>query len=153
MLLEFCTQNKFAIMGTMYQLPNHLKTTWQHPRSKHWSKWVLKRSTYWIVSSRTNFQNVLTNRRISKKSYEMLRQVSLVSKRNETQIGSTKTQIKYSFSSKRITTTDQRNKKRLGYTESKWCRKVSSREEPSWILRYTESSLRSYDKKITRCSR
>ena len=40
----------------------------------------------------------------------MLRQVSLVRKRNETQTGSTKTQIKYSFSSKRITTTDQRKK-------------------------------------------
>ena len=35
-LLEFCSQNHFSIMGSMFQLPNRLKCTWQHPRSKHW---------------------------------------------------------------------------------------------------------------------
>ena len=35
-LLEFCAQNHFSIMGSMFQLPNRLKCTWQHPRSKHW---------------------------------------------------------------------------------------------------------------------
>ena len=36
MLLEFCTRMKLSIMGTMFQLKNRLKNTWQHPRSKHW---------------------------------------------------------------------------------------------------------------------
>ena len=27
MLLDFCTQNSFTVMGTVYQLPNKLKTT------------------------------------------------------------------------------------------------------------------------------
>ena len=36
MLLEFCTRFQLSIMGTMFQLKNHLKNTWQHMRSKHW---------------------------------------------------------------------------------------------------------------------
>ena len=36
MLLDFCTQNDFTVMGTVFQLPNKLKTSWQHLRSKHW---------------------------------------------------------------------------------------------------------------------
>ena len=36
MLLDFCTQNSLTIMGSMFQLRDSLKTTWQHPRSKHW---------------------------------------------------------------------------------------------------------------------
>lgn len=36
MLLEFCTRFDLSIMGTMFQLKNHLKNTWQHLRSKHW---------------------------------------------------------------------------------------------------------------------
>ena len=36
MLLEFCTRLNLSIMGTMFQLKNRLKNTWQHPRSKHW---------------------------------------------------------------------------------------------------------------------
>ena len=35
-LLEFCSQNHFSVMGSIFQLPNRLKCTWQHPRSKHW---------------------------------------------------------------------------------------------------------------------
>lgn len=36
MLLEFCTRYQLSVMGTMFQLKNCLKNTWQHPRSKHW---------------------------------------------------------------------------------------------------------------------
>ena len=36
MLLEFCTRFQLAIMGTMFQLKNRLKNTWQHLRSRHW---------------------------------------------------------------------------------------------------------------------
>ena len=36
MLLEFCTRFQLSIMGTMFQLKNHLKNIWQHMRSKHW---------------------------------------------------------------------------------------------------------------------
>ena len=36
LLLEFCTQNHLSVMGTMFQHRNHLKTTWQHLRTKHW---------------------------------------------------------------------------------------------------------------------
>lgn len=35
-LLEFCTQNRFTVMGSKFQLRNQFKSTWQHPRSKHW---------------------------------------------------------------------------------------------------------------------
>ena len=36
MLLEFCTRFQFTVMGTMFQLKNSLKNTWQHLRSRHW---------------------------------------------------------------------------------------------------------------------
>ena len=36
MLLEFCTRYQLTVMGTMFQLKNSLKSTWQHLRSKHW---------------------------------------------------------------------------------------------------------------------
>ena len=36
MLLEFCTWLQLSIMGTMFQLKDSLKNTWQHLRSKHW---------------------------------------------------------------------------------------------------------------------
>ena len=36
MLLEFFTHVQLSIMGTMFQLKNHLKNTWQHMRFKHW---------------------------------------------------------------------------------------------------------------------
>ena len=36
MLLEFCTRFQLSIMGTMFQLKNRFKSTWQHLRSKHW---------------------------------------------------------------------------------------------------------------------
>lgn len=35
MLLEFCSRYQLSVMGTMFQMKNSLKTTWQHPRSKH----------------------------------------------------------------------------------------------------------------------
>ena len=38
MLLEFCTQNHLTVMGSFFQLRAPLKSTWQHPRSKHWHK-------------------------------------------------------------------------------------------------------------------
>ncbi|XP_066915923.1 craniofacial development protein 2-like [Clytia hemisphaerica] len=36
MLLDFCTQNSFTVMGSVFQLSNKFKTSWQHLRSKHW---------------------------------------------------------------------------------------------------------------------
>ena len=36
MLLEFCTRFQLIITGTVFQLKNHLKTTWMHMRSRHW---------------------------------------------------------------------------------------------------------------------
>ena len=36
MLLEFCTRFQLVITGTIFQLKNHLKTTWMHARSRHW---------------------------------------------------------------------------------------------------------------------
>ena len=36
MLLEFCTRFQLIITGTIFQLMNHLKTTWTHARSRHW---------------------------------------------------------------------------------------------------------------------
>jgi len=36
MLLQTCSQHELAITNTYFQLANKYKTTWQHPRSKHW---------------------------------------------------------------------------------------------------------------------
>ena len=35
-LLEFCTEHQLTITNTIFQQKNSLKTTWMHPRSKHW---------------------------------------------------------------------------------------------------------------------
>ena len=35
LLLEICSRYQLCVMGTMFQMKNSLKTTWQHPRSKH----------------------------------------------------------------------------------------------------------------------
>ena len=35
-LLEFCTRFQLSITGTIFQLKDSLKNTWQHLRSKHW---------------------------------------------------------------------------------------------------------------------
>ena len=35
MLLEFCSRYQLCVMGTMFQMKNSLKSTWQHLRSKH----------------------------------------------------------------------------------------------------------------------
>ena len=36
LLLEFCAEQQLTITNTIFQQKNRLKTTWMHPRSKHW---------------------------------------------------------------------------------------------------------------------
>lgn len=36
LLLETCTANDLLITNTVFRLPNRNKTSWMHPRSKHW---------------------------------------------------------------------------------------------------------------------
>lgn len=36
LLLTFCAEQELTITNTWYQLPDIHKTTWMHPRSKHW---------------------------------------------------------------------------------------------------------------------
>lgn len=36
LLLQLCTQHELVLTNTLFQQPNKYKTTWQHPRSKHW---------------------------------------------------------------------------------------------------------------------
>ncbi|XP_076061594.1 uncharacterized protein LOC143037342 [Oratosquilla oratoria] len=36
LLLEFCTEHQLAITNTVFQQKDRLKTSWIHPRSKHW---------------------------------------------------------------------------------------------------------------------
>lgn len=36
LLLSLCSQFELAITNTMFRLPSKYKTTWMHPRSKHW---------------------------------------------------------------------------------------------------------------------
>ena len=36
LLLEFCAEHHLAITNTIFQQKDSLKTTWMHPRSKHW---------------------------------------------------------------------------------------------------------------------
>ncbi|CAH2215603.1 jg21017 [Pararge aegeria aegeria] len=36
LLLSLCAQFELAITNTMFRLPAKYKTTWMHPRSKHW---------------------------------------------------------------------------------------------------------------------
>ena len=35
-LLSKCAQHQLAITGTLFKQKDKYKTTWQHPRSKHW---------------------------------------------------------------------------------------------------------------------
>ena len=35
-LLSLCAEHQLVITNTIFQMKNKLKTTWQHPRSKHW---------------------------------------------------------------------------------------------------------------------
>ncbi|XP_042591969.1 uncharacterized protein LOC109084930 [Cyprinus carpio] len=35
-LLSLCAEHQLVITNTIFQMKNRLKTTWQHPRSKHW---------------------------------------------------------------------------------------------------------------------
>ena len=36
LLLELCTEQQLVITNTTFQQKDRLKTTWMHPRSKHW---------------------------------------------------------------------------------------------------------------------
>jgi len=36
LLLEMCTKHELVITNTLFQMPNKYKTTWKHPRLKHW---------------------------------------------------------------------------------------------------------------------
>ncbi|XP_051627116.1 uncharacterized protein LOC127462510 [Manacus candei] len=36
LLLEFCAEQQLTITNTIFQQKDSLKTTWMHPRSKHW---------------------------------------------------------------------------------------------------------------------
>ena len=36
LLLEFCTEYQIATMNMIFQQKDRLKTTWTHPRPKHW---------------------------------------------------------------------------------------------------------------------
>ncbi|XP_037773076.1 uncharacterized protein LOC119568612 [Penaeus monodon] len=36
LLLELCTEQQLVITNTIFQQKDRLKTTWMHPRSKHW---------------------------------------------------------------------------------------------------------------------
>ena len=35
-LLQLCSINELTITNTLFRLPNRQKTSWMHPRSKHW---------------------------------------------------------------------------------------------------------------------
>ncbi|XP_076058586.1 uncharacterized protein LOC143035604 [Oratosquilla oratoria] len=36
LLLGLCAEHQLIVTNTMFRLPNRQKTTWRHPRSKHW---------------------------------------------------------------------------------------------------------------------
>lgn len=46
LLLGLCAENELTITNTLFRLPNRHKTTWKHPRSKHWTilDYILTRS-------------------------------------------------------------------------------------------------------------
>ncbi|CAH1249934.1 Hypp8727 [Branchiostoma lanceolatum] len=46
LLLGLCAENELVITNTLFRLPNRHKTTWKHPRSKHWTilDYILTRS-------------------------------------------------------------------------------------------------------------
>ena len=47
LLLGLCAEHQLIITNTLFRLPNRQKTTWKHPRSKHWHMldYVLARTT------------------------------------------------------------------------------------------------------------
>lgn len=59
MLLEFCTRFQLSIMGTMFQLKDSLKNTWQHLRSKHWHQLDL------VLSNQASKQHITATRQIA----------------------------------------------------------------------------------------
>ena len=80
MLLEFCSRHQLTIMGSMLQLKDSLKTTWQHLRSKHWHQidHVLANETamqYITVTKVNTKADCLTDHRllICKCSFRILR--------------------------------------------------------------------------------
>ena len=48
LLLSLCSEFRLSITNSHFQLPNRLKGTWRHPRSKHWHTldYVITRQTY-----------------------------------------------------------------------------------------------------------
>ena len=36
LLLQTCASHNLLVTNTVFRLPDHKKTTWMHPRSKHW---------------------------------------------------------------------------------------------------------------------
>ena len=48
MLLEFCTRFQLIITGIIFQLKNHLKTTWMHARSRHWHQLVNSKARVFV---------------------------------------------------------------------------------------------------------
>ena len=52
LLLQTCNQNELAITNTYFQQANKYKTTWQHPRSKHWHM------LDYVITRRKNLEGV-----------------------------------------------------------------------------------------------
>lgn len=55
-LLEFCSEQQLTITNTIFQQRDNLKTTWMHPRSKHWH--LLD----FVLVARCDLKNVLHSR-------------------------------------------------------------------------------------------
>lgn len=55
-LLSLCAEHDLVITNTTFQMKNSLKTTWQHPRSKHWH--LLD----YVIVRQTDRRDVLTTR-------------------------------------------------------------------------------------------
>ncbi len=53
-LLSLCAEHQLDITNTIFQTKNRFKTTWQHPRSKHWH--LLD----YVIVRQKNRQDVLT---------------------------------------------------------------------------------------------
>ncbi len=55
-LLSLCAEHQLVITNTIFQMKNRFKTTWQHPRSKHWH--LLD----FVIVRQKDRQDVLTTR-------------------------------------------------------------------------------------------
>jgi len=56
LLLEFCAEQQLTITNTIFQQKDSLKTTWMHPRSKHWHL------IDYVVVRQRDFKDVLHTR-------------------------------------------------------------------------------------------